>query len=67
LHPDNYLYLSQRAGAFTAAQAALEKARSTMIAARGTFLNAHVYKVGDLIKISTKDMKPKTSYYIPTK
>jgi hypothetical protein len=53
LHPDNDLYLSQRAGAFTAAQAALEKARSAIIAAKGAFLNAHVYKVGDLIKFST--------------
>jgi hypothetical protein len=67
MHPDIDLYLSQRAGAFAAAQAALEKARSAMIAARGASLNAHVYKVGDLIKISTKVMKPKTSYSIPKK
>jgi hypothetical protein len=32
LHPDIDLYLSSRAGAFAAAQAALEKARSAMIA-----------------------------------
>jgi hypothetical protein len=32
LHPDIDLYLSQRACAFAAAQAALEKARSAMIA-----------------------------------
>jgi hypothetical protein len=67
MHPDIDLYLSQRAGAFKAAQAALEKARSVMIAARGASSNAHVYKVGDLIKISTKAMKPKTTISIPKK
>jgi hypothetical protein len=40
LHPNIDLYPSQRAGAFTAAQAALEKARSVMIAARGASLKA---------------------------
>jgi hypothetical protein len=67
MHPDIDLYLSKRAGAFKAAQTALEKARSVMIAARGALSNAHVYKVGDLIKISTKVMKPRTTCSIPKK
>jgi hypothetical protein len=64
MHSDIDLYLSQRAGACKAAQAALEKARSVMIADRGVSSNAHVYKVDYLIKIFTKVMKPTTTHSI---
>jgi hypothetical protein len=63
--PDINHFLLQRADAFNTAHAALEKARSVEIAARGASSNARVYKVGDCIKIFTKVMKPKSTNSMP--
>jgi hypothetical protein len=61
LHPDIDAYLSSRAATFQLARAALERARKAMIAQRKASANAHVYSVGDQVKISARVLKPCTS------
>jgi hypothetical protein len=61
LHPDIDAYLSSRAATFQLARAALERARKAMIAQRKASAHAHVYSVGDQVKISSRVLKPCTS------
>jgi hypothetical protein len=67
LHPDIDAFISSRAAQFSAAKASLERARTAMIAQRNASANAHVYKVGDLVEISARVLRPKTTASRPRK
>jgi hypothetical protein len=57
-HPDIDAFLSSRAATFEYACAAMERARKTMTSQRKASANAHVYSIGDQVKISTRVLKP---------
>jgi hypothetical protein len=59
-HPDIDSYLSARTAEFAKAQKALNKARQVMIQQRNASANAHVYAVGDLVKISSRVLQPRS-------
>jgi hypothetical protein len=50
--------LSSRAATFEFARAAMERARKAMISQRKASANAHVYSIGDQVRISTRVLKP---------
>jgi hypothetical protein len=58
-HPDIDSFLSNRAATFASARTALEQARKAMITQGNASANAHVYKVGDLVKISSRVLQPR--------
>lgn len=60
-HPDIDSFLSSRVAVFESARTAMEKARKAMITQRNASANAHSYKVGDLVKISTRVLRPRPS------
>lgn len=53
-HPDVDAWLARRRDDFQCAHVSLERARSAMIAARNASAAAHVYRAGDLVKVSTR-------------
>jgi hypothetical protein len=53
-------YLSARTAEFAKVQKALNKARQVMIRQRNASANAHVYAVGDLVKISYRVLQPRS-------
>lgn len=67
IHSDIDSFLSRRAATFSIAKSALERARMAMIAQRNASANAHVYKVGDLVKISSRVLRPQATAAVPRK
>jgi len=58
-HSDIDSFLTDRACMFANARAALERARDAMIKQRKASNNAHHYKVGQQVKISTRVLRPR--------
>jgi hypothetical protein len=57
-HPDIDSFFSARASMFSKARGALEHTRQAMINNRNASANAHVYEVGQIVKISTRVLRP---------
>ena len=62
-HSDIDSFLSSRVAVFASTRTAMERARKAMIAQRDASANAHEYKVGDQVKISTRVLHPKDGQY----
>jgi hypothetical protein len=58
-HPDIGAFLGRRAEEFKLAQRNIEHARQAMISARKASANAHTYAENDLVKVSTRVLRPK--------